>query len=60
MISPLAIEGLHQIGNSRSILRLYYTLGVRYASLTYNCPNIYADAALTGQETKSSGAAIPY
>ena len=59
-ISPLAIEGLHQIGNSLSIICLYYTLGVRYASLTHNCHNIYADAALTGQESKSSGAAIAY
>ena len=60
IISPLAIEGLHQIGNSLSILRLYYTLGVRYASLTHNCHNIYADAVLTGQVSKSSGAAIAY
>lgn len=45
-ISPLAIEGLHQIGNSISTLRLYHQLGVRYATLTWNCHNIYADAAL--------------
>jgi len=46
LISPLAIEGLHQIGNSLSTLRLYHKLGVRYATLTWNCHNIYADAAL--------------
>ncbi|CAK7265345.1 hypothetical protein SEPCBS57363_001534 [Sporothrix epigloea] len=46
LISPLGIEGLHQIGNSVSNLRLYHALGVRYATLTHNCPNIYADAAL--------------
>lgn len=36
LISPLGIEGLHQIGNSVSNLRLYYALGVRYATLTHN------------------------
>lgn len=36
----------HQIGNSPSTLRLYYALGVRYATLTWNCHNIYADAAI--------------
>ncbi|KAF2876421.1 membrane dipeptidase-domain-containing protein [Massariosphaeria phaeospora] len=46
LISPAAIEGLHQIGNSLSTLRLYYQLGVRYATLTWNCHNKYADAAL--------------
>ena len=46
LISPAAIEGLHQIGNSLSTLRLYHQLGVRYATLTWNCHNKYADAAL--------------
>ncbi|TLD39408.1 hypothetical protein E2P81_ATG00395 [Venturia nashicola] len=49
LISPLAIEGLHQIGNSISTLRLYHSLGVRYATLTWNCHNIYADAALISE-----------
>ncbi|KAF2156877.1 hypothetical protein K461DRAFT_272968 [Myriangium duriaei CBS 260.36] len=47
LISPAAIEGLHQIGNSASILRQYHRLGVRYATLTWNCHNAFADAALT-------------
>ncbi|KAH8598205.1 membrane dipeptidase-domain-containing protein [Bisporella sp. PMI_857] len=47
LISPFGIEGLHQIGNSVSNLRHYYALGVRYATLTHNCHNIYADAAIT-------------
>lgn len=46
LISPLIIEGLHQIGNSLSTLRLYHKLGVRYATLCWNCHNKYADAAL--------------
>lgn len=52
LISPLAIEGLHQIGNSVSTLRLYHALGVRYATLTWNCHNIYADAALIAESGK--------
>jgi membrane dipeptidase len=46
IISPLGVEGLHQIGNSAANLRAYHALGVRYATLTHNCPNRYADAAL--------------
>lgn len=49
LISPLAIEGLHQIGNSAATLRLYHALGVRYATLTWNCHNAYADAALISE-----------
>ena len=46
LISPIIIEGLHQIGNSLATLRLYHELGVRYATLCWNCHNKYADAAL--------------
>jgi len=53
LISPLIIEGLHQIGNSASTLRLYHKLGVRYATLTWNCHNIYADAAIVSIDGES-------
>lgn len=59
LISPLAIEGLHQIGNSISTLRLYHSLGVRYATLTWNCHNKYADAAVVTVDGKF-GASKPY
>lgn len=55
LISPIGIEGLHQIGNSFSNLRLYHSLGVKYATLTHNCNNVFADAALT---TNSAGKTI--
>jgi membrane dipeptidase len=60
IISPLAIEGLHQIGNSISNLRAYHSLGVRYATLTHNCHNIYADAALTEDATGRVVKATPH
>ena len=59
LISPLIIEGLHQIGNSLATLRLYHRLGVRYATLTWNCHNKYADAAIVSIDGKSQ-ASKPY
>ncbi|KXJ93159.1 membrane dipeptidase [Microdochium bolleyi] len=52
LVSPLGIEGLHQIGNSASNLRRFHALGVRYATLTHNCGNKYADAALQENPVK--------
>lgn len=46
VVGPLIIEGLHQIGNSPAVLRHYHALGVRYATLNWNCHNLYSDAAL--------------
>ncbi|KIX09587.1 uncharacterized protein Z518_00667 [Rhinocladiella mackenziei CBS 650.93] len=42
--SLLGIEGLHQIGGSASVLRLYHRLGVKYATLTHTCHNEFADS----------------
>lgn len=53
----MGIEGLHQIGNSISTLRLYHALGVRYATLTWNCHNKYADAALVSDP--KTGKTVP-
>lgn len=59
LISPIGIEGLHQIGNSISTLRLYHSLGVRYATLTWNCHNKYADAALVSNEKGETVVSTP-
>jgi len=60
LISPISIEGLHQVPQSAplSTLRLYYSLGVRAATLTWNCHNAFADAALIYSQGKSTPA--PY
>lgn len=60
LVSPAAIEGLHQIGNSISTLRAYHQLGVRYATLTWNCHNKYADAALETGENSVTTIATPF
>ena len=60
LISPIGIEGLHQIGNLFSNLRLYHSLGVKYATLTHNCHNAFADAALTTNATGQTVAGPAY
>jgi membrane dipeptidase len=59
LVSPISIEGLHQIPQSApmSTLRLYHSLGVRAATLTWNCHNAFADAALI--PSNSTGETIP-
>ena len=60
LISPIGIEGLHQIGHSFSNLRLYHSLGVKYATLTHNCYNHYADPALVQDSSWNVKVAPPY
>lgn len=59
LVSPISIEGLHQVPQSApmSTLRLYHALGVRAATLTWNCHNAFADAALI--PSNSTGQTIP-
>lgn len=49
---PISIEGLHQVvpSSPMSSLRSYYDLGVRMATLTWNCHNAFADAALISND----------
>ncbi len=54
LISPLGVEGLHQIGNRVANLRLFHDLGVRYATLTHNCHNKFADAAVLDSPTRKA------
>ena len=44
--SMLGIEGAHTLEGSLGALRAFHDLGVRYVTLTHNCTNEFADAAL--------------
>ncbi|KAK9443358.1 Peptidase M19, renal dipeptidase [Metarhizium brunneum] len=43
--SLMGAEGLHQIGNSSSALRIFHRLGVRYVTLAHGKNNLYVDSA---------------
>lgn len=45
--SLIGVEGLHQIANSASVLRMYRRLGVRYVTLAHNSNTRYSDAAVS-------------
>ncbi len=55
--SLMGIEGGHAIENSLGTLRLYYELGVRYMTLTWNNDLAWADAAAG---TKSHNGLTPF
>jgi membrane dipeptidase len=43
----LGAEGLHQAGSAIAVIRQFFTLGIRYITLTHNCDNPFATAAST-------------
>ncbi|KAG6051595.1 hypothetical protein E4U39_000423 [Claviceps sp. Clav50 group G5] len=43
--SLMGAEGLHQLGNSSSVLRIFHRLGVRYVTLAHAKNNLYVDSA---------------
>ena len=44
--SLIGVEGLHQIANSSSVLRIYHRLGVRYVTLAHDKNNAFVDSAV--------------
>ncbi|KAF5562385.1 microsomal dipeptidase precursor [Fusarium napiforme] len=43
--SLIGVEGLHQIADSSSVVRLFHKLGVRYITLCHDDDNLYADSS---------------
>lgn len=45
--SLIGVEGLHQIANSVSVIRIYHRLGIRYMTLCHDSNTRWADAAVS-------------
>lgn len=45
MCSMTGVEGGHSLGGSLGVLRTFYTLGVRYVTLTSTCNTPWADSS---------------